>query len=137
MSHEKIKRLFEAELMVFASQRSMRVSTRNAKFTPVTNETYFVSEILPAVTDSLTLGGDHRLYIGLYQITIVTPLNVGTKVATDLAEDLSELFKLNKLYGADNDIQIIKPLYIPEGDVEGAVYKLPTHFRYRCDSVHT
>ncbi len=137
MSHEKIKRLFEVELNAFAAAQNppLRVAYRNVKFTPKVGETYLISDNLPAVTDSLTLGGDHTVYIGLYQITIVTPLNVGTKVATDIAESLSQTFKLNKQYGSGGlVVQIIKPLYIPEGDVEQTVHTLPTHFKYRCDT---
>lgn len=137
MSHEKIKRLFEIELNTFALSQTppLRVSYKNVKFTPKVGEVYLRSEIMPAVTDSLTLSGDHKLYVGLYSIDVVVPLNIGTKKATDIAESLNQLFALNKLYGSKPlVVQQIKPLYIPEGDVEDTVYVLPTHFRYRCDT---
>lgn len=136
INHEEIKKIFETLLAEYAKNKGIRVAYHNVKFTPSANETYLRSHILPALTTSYTLAGDHTQYRGIYQITIVTPLNGGTKIAGDIAGELMNIFKMNRIYykkDSNEYVQQIKPFHTTQGFVEDAKFSYPMSFEYRCD----
>lgn len=137
MSHEKIKRVFESELNNYVDTKTPkpRVSYTNVRSVPKVGEVSFKSHIMPALTESYTLSGDHTLFVGVYQITIVAPFNTGTAYANQYAEELAGIFKTNRMFvGEGLEILQTKPLHIPEGFVQDTTYTLPVSFRYRCDT---
>lgn len=134
-SHDRIKRIFEVELSNFAEENNLPISYFNVKFTPVVGETYLRSYLTPTVTDSFSLSGDHKLLMGIYQISIITKVGVGTSIAAELASKLGEIFTLNRRYSGDGwEVQQITHLQVSKGFNDETVYILPTSFTYRCDT---
>jgi len=97
VSTKLIRALFESHLAAWAGARSpkLRVAYENVDFAPSTGETYLQAFLLPASTDSLDLEGAHRLFRGVWQVSVVAPSGRGTAGAAGVAEELAELFPLN------------------------------------------
>lgn len=139
MSHELIKQLFEARLTQYAEANNYRVHYQNKRFEAKARETYFRSYIVPTYTGSMTLSGDHRVYRGLYHVSIITPPDIGTTLASILMEEVEQLFPLYQPIYEDEDdpdsffVTPITPFDRPEGFVNPTEYLLPASFQYRAD----
>jgi len=75
MSHNIIASIYEAKLINWAKAlpAPLKVVVENEAYTPANGATYLKAFTLPADTASNTLGGDHKLYTGVFQVSIVTP----------------------------------------------------------------
>lgn len=142
MTHDDIKKIYETILNDYAITKDIRIAYHNVKFTPSANETYLKSNIIPSVTGSYTLSGDHTVLIGRYQITVVTPLHKGTAVAEGIAKDIRNIFKnVDIKYPMDSNnlpvgnvfVQQMTPIETTQGFVGDTVFTYPLRFKYRCD----
>ncbi|WKN20810.1 DUF4128 domain-containing protein [Azotobacter vinelandii] len=135
MSTKLIRSLYEQRLAAWASARSLPVAWQNVKFAPPASGIYLRAFLLPADTDSLDLEGAHRLYTGVFQISIVAPSGQGSGTAEQLAADLDAEFPLNlRLTSGAFAVQIVSPCSqgpVIQGDTH---YMLPVWFRYRADA---
>lgn len=137
MSHELIKRLYESELEKFAKTKTPQIpiSYFNVKFDPVVDETYIRSHITPVLSETITLSGDHEMFIGIYQMAIIVKFGIGTALANNLAAELKEIFKVNRVIeGNGLKVQQITPLRVEDAFLDDTVLILPTSFNYRCDT---
>jgi hypothetical protein len=140
LSHDTIRAIFETILTDYAEDNNLRIAYHNVPFTPVAKETYLKSNILPAETSSRDLQGKHRRYIGVYQITVITPKGTGSFVANSILEDMEELFPLytpmyeNPLDEDSFFVQVITPLESPSGEIEDTEAVFPVSFQYRADT---
>lgn len=66
----------------------------NAAFTPPTGP-YLRAFLLPATTTGIDLAGVGRTYRGIYQVTVVCPINTGPGAAESIADEIAALFPLN------------------------------------------
>lgn len=134
MSHDDIKKIYEILLERWSSGR-YRIAYNNVKFTPKGNETYIKSNILPSVTRSLALSGDHTMYSGMYQITVVCPLNTSTKICNDIYKELKDVFVINERNTLDDVeyVQQISPIHTTQGFVKDTTFIYPMWFEYRSD----
>ncbi len=75
MSHNIIATIYEARLIAWAKALPvpLKVVVENEAYAPKDGETYLKAYTLPADTASNTLAGDHRLYTGVFQVSIVMP----------------------------------------------------------------
>jgi hypothetical protein len=137
MSHKIIRSLLEGRLKAWAAARSpvLRVAYQNVAFTPTATETYLRAFLLPAGTNSNDLAGVHRLYTGVFQITIVTPSGGGTGAAEGLVDELAVLYPLNdKLMRIGFSVQVMTPVYPGPEQQEDTAFALPVSFLYRADT---
>jgi hypothetical protein len=137
MSHKIIRSLFEARLAAWAMTKvpALRISYQNVSFTPAANETYLRAFLLPAGTDSNDLAGAHRLYTGVFQITIVTPVGNGSGAAETLADEMAALYPLNdQLTKTGFTVQVMTPVEPGPEQQEDTAYALPVSFQYRADT---
>ena len=137
MSHKTIRSLFEARLADWAKLKkpALRIAYQNVSFTPATNETYLRAFLMPAGTASDDLAGQHRVYSGLFQITIVTPAGSGSGAGEGLAEELAALFPLNdRLNQEDLMVLVMSPVESGPQQQEETSYSLPVSFQYRADT---
>lgn len=135
MSHRIIRSLYEQRLAAWAAARSLPVAWQNVAFTPPASGIYLRAFLLPADTDSLDLEGKHRLYTGVFQVSIVAPNGNGSGAAEQLAVDLDALYpNALRLTSGAFAVQIVSPCSqgptIP-GDTHSTV---PVSFRYRADT---
>jgi hypothetical protein len=137
MSHKIIRSLLEGRLKTWAAARSpaLRIAYQNVMFTPVANETYFRAFMLPAGTSSNDLAGAHRLYTGVFQITIVTPVGGGPGAAETLGDELAALYPLNDQLTKDGfSVQVMTPVNPGPEQQEDTAFALPVSFQYRADT---
>ena len=137
MSHKTIRSLFEARLADWAKLKkpALRIAFQNASFTPAANETYLRAFLMPAETGSDDLAGEHRVYSGLFQITIVTPAGGGSGAGEGLADELAALFPLNtRLSRDDLTVLVMTPVEPGPQQQEDTSFSLPVSFQYRADT---
>jgi len=135
MSHRIIRSLLEARLAAWAKTKNLRVAYQNVSFDPGDAETYLTTATLPALTDSLTLAGDHREYTGIFQVSVVTPAGKGAGAGEALADELAALYPLNdRLSKGAFIVQIITPMAVAreiQGDTD---FTIPVSLTYRADT---
>lgn len=137
MSHKIIRSLLEGRLKTWAAARSpvLRISYQNVDFSPAENETYLRAFVLPGGTSSNDLAGAHRLYTGLFQITIVTPSGSGAGLAEGIADELAALYPLNDVLTKTGlTAQVMTPVEPGPEQQEDTALALPVSFQYRADT---
>ena len=137
MSHKIVRSLFEARLAVWAKLQKpvLRIAYQNVAFKPADDETYLRAFSIPARTGSDDLAGEHRVYTGLFQITIVTPAGIGSGAGEGLVEGLAALFTLNdRLSRGDFTVLVMTPVEPGPEQQEDTGYALPVSFQYRADT---
>lgn len=135
MSHALIRQIFESTLTAWASTNSYNIFYENVEAEPTVDQIYIKSFLLPASTQSLTLAGDHEKFVGVFQVSIATPLGVGVGLANDIAEEIKGLFPIYQPFEKNGfKVQPISPLHVMDGIVGDASYVLPVSFRYRADT---
>lgn len=138
MSHSLIRKAFNDIVRAYGESKGYPVFIENISGSPSGTSPYLKTFILPASTTSNTLGGDHKRYIGVYQVTIVIPIDSGTGLVTQISEELQELFPVYGRVGfdpskPDNAVTITSPLQMFSGTAEEGVFYTPTSFYYRTD----
>ncbi|TKD32587.1 DUF4128 domain-containing protein [Azotobacter chroococcum] len=135
MSTKLIRSLYEQRLAAWASARSLSVAWQNVSFTPLASGIYLRAFLLPADTDSLDLEGAHRLYTGIFQVSIVAPNGKGSGAAEQLAADLDALYPNNlRLTSGAFAVQIVSPCSQGPAIPGETHMMLPVSFRYRADA---
>ncbi|NWD57278.1 DUF4128 domain-containing protein [Pseudomonas veronii] len=137
MSHKIIRSMLEARLKDWAAARTpvLRIAYQNVTFTPNNGETYLRAFLMPAGTDSNDLAGAHRLYTGVFQITIVTPVGNGPSGAETIADELAALYPLNDRLVRDGITALIMTPVEPGPELtEDTAFALPVSFQYRSDT---
>ncbi|MES2973363.1 MAG: phage tail terminator-like protein [Pseudomonadota bacterium] len=94
MSRALIRRAFEDRLNTWAAGRApaLPVAWENAAFDPEPVDMYLMGFLLPGDTTSADLARKNRRFVGLYQVTVVAPLNAGPGAVDAVVAELSELF---------------------------------------------
>jgi len=135
MSHKIIRSLFEMRLAAWAADRELRVAYQGVNFTPNSDETYVSAFVLPAGTSTETLAGDHRVYTGVFQINVVTPVGNGTGDAEGLVDELAELFPaFLRLKQDDFEVIVLTPVE-PGPPITGdTTLTVSASFQYRADT---
>ncbi|XSS65406.1 phage tail terminator-like protein [Pseudomonas sp. B11] len=137
MSHNVISSIFEARVIAWAKARAtpLKVVVENEAYTPKDGETYLRAYTLPADTASNTLGGDHRLYTGVFQASVVAPSGKYRGPAGGLADEISALFPLyeRNTKGALT-VVTMTPVDQGPGIPDDTTYTVPVSFAYRADT---
>jgi len=137
MSHRLCRQLLEARLVSWASTKALHVQLQNgATYTPKSGETYLTATLLPALTDSETLSGDHREYTGIFQVSVVTPAGKGAGAGEALADELAALYPLNdRLSKGAFIVQIITPMAVARSIQGDTDFTIPVSLTYRADTI--
>lgn len=137
MSHQVIASIYEARLIAWAGSLPdpLRVELENGVFSPEDGETYLRAFTLPADTASNTLGGDHRLYTGVFQVSIVTPAGKYRGVGGTLADQIAALFPLYER-NTKNALTVVTMTPVDQGPgiPSDTTYTIPVSFAYRADT---
>lgn len=137
MSHNIISAALESRLLAWAKARSkpLKVVVENEAYTPATGETYLRAFTLPAVTGSNTLGGDHHLYVGVFQVNIMAPAGKYRTEASAIVDELAALFPVNlRIPRAGLVAIVLTPVGPGPGIADGSTYTVPASFQYRADT---
>jgi hypothetical protein len=143
MSHAKIRNIFNYQMSLFAEDNGLRIAFDNINFSPDVNETYIQCHLVPADTITRTLSGDHKEYLGFYQMKVITASGDGSGSADDVVEKLQAKFPVDSVFSEDTItdepttfyVQIISPVYSPDGKDQYGSWVIPCRFQYRADTV--
>ncbi|WP_236192767.1 phage tail terminator-like protein [Pseudomonas glycinae] len=137
MSHNTIASIYEAKLIAWAKAlpTPLKVVVENEEYTPVDGATYLKAFTLPGDTASNTLAGDHKLFTGVFQISIVTPAGRYRGAAGALADQIAALFTLyeRNTKGALT-VVTMTPVDQGPGIPDDTTYTVPVSFAYRADT---
>lgn len=136
MSHSKVRAIFATLLTEYALTKDIRVSYDNVKFDPTVNELYLQTHLIPVDTPTLTLGGDHKEYLGIYQVKIISGSGSATGIADSIIDDLQNLFPVYKLFKdlSGFTVQVYSPVHSAEGKAQDGRWTVPCYFEYRADT---
>lgn len=137
MSHAIIASIYEAKLIAWNSIRKqkLKIVFENMAYTPAAGETYLRAFTIPGDTASNTLGGDHRLYTGVFQVSIIAPAGTGKTETNPLVSELTSLFPLYARSTKDEVTVITMSPVDPGAGITGdSVYTVPVSFSYRADT---
>lgn len=137
MSHRTIRQIYEGRLLMWAAARvpALRVEVENVTFAPADDEVYLRSFMLPAGTYSDAIGGDHKVYAGLFQVSVVTPAGKGSGEAEGIVEELADLFPLNTQLSKDGlTVMVLSPVEPGPGISSSNTYTVSASFTYRADT---
>lgn len=137
MSTKLIRTLFETRLKNWAAARvpALRIHYEDTAFTPNANETYLRCFTLPARTGSEDLEGIHRIYTGIWQVSIVKPANGGAGAASGIAEELAALFPQNlQLTSGSFMVAVRQPMGPGPLIIDATTSTMPVSCNYRADT---
>lgn len=137
MSAKRIRAIYEGRLKTWADARSpaLRVAYENVPFTPASGETYLKAYLLPAKTDAPDLAGTVTTYRGVFQVSVVVPINKGAGAALGIADELVALFVVNaRLTASGFTAQQISPCSVAPALQDETNYTVPVSFQYRADT---
>lgn len=135
MSHGRIRTIFSALLAEYSVQKNIPVSFDNVK-SQFDSVDHIETHLIPSDTFSDTLGGDHKAFIGMYQMTLVVQYNTGYLKAEQMVEELQDIFAVNEMFTDTSgfSVQVISPIKTPEGKQVGLQWRVPCYFEYRSDT---
>lgn len=137
MSHNIIAAALEVRLLAWAKARAkpLKVAVENEVYSPGAGETYLRAFTLPAVTDSSTLAGDHRVYVGMFQVNVVAPAGKYRTVACDIVDELAAVYPLNmRIPRGPLIVKVMTPVAPGPGIPDGNTFTVPASFQYRSDT---
>ena len=137
MSNALCRQAIETQLSAWAAARSpaLPVAWENVEF-PSPPATYLRAFLLPAKTTGIDLAGVGRTYIGIYQVSVITPVDIGPGTAEGIASEIAALFPLNlRLAVSGMTLQVISPVTCAQGAQDGFSYIVPVSFGYRADTI--
>ena len=137
MSHAIIASIYETKLIAWNAGRPerLKIAFENMAYTPSAGETYLRAYTIPGDTASNTLGGDHRLFTGVFQVSIIAPAGIGKVQTNPLVAELTSLFPL---YARDSKGELtvvtMSPVDLGPGITGDSTYTVPISFSYRSDT---
>ncbi|ROL94162.1 hypothetical protein BK636_02090 [Pseudomonas chlororaphis] len=137
MSHNTIAGIYEARLIVWAKALPVpiKVVVENEAYEPGNGVTYLRAFTLPGDTASNTLAGDHKLYTGLFQVSIVTPSGKYRGPAGAIADQIAALFPVNERNTKEAlTVVTMTPVEQGPGISSDTTYTVPVSFMYRADT---
>jgi hypothetical protein len=137
VSQKKCRQAYEARLATWAASRSppLRIEYENVPFVPVTGATYLRASALPARTTSPDLAGDMAVFQGVFQVLVVSPINIGSGVALGIADELDALFPVNQRLSISSFVvQQTTPVSLAPALPDANSFIVPVSFEYRADN---
>jgi len=139
MSHAIIASIYEARLIAWAKTlpTPLKVVVENEAYDPADGITYLQAFTLPADTASNTLGGDHRMFTGVFQVNIVTPSGKFRGAAGALVDQITALFPLYERNKKGSlTVMTLTPVDPGPGIADGTTFTVSASFQYRADTVN-
>ena len=130
-----ISELLESHLYTIANQLNLQIVYENIEATP-NDEIYLKSNILPAITTAFDLDGDSRIYKGVYQVSVVAPINTGKSRSQQISEAIIKHFQLNTELTKDNFSLYINSIpSVYPAITDKTTYTIPISMNYRADTI--
>jgi len=137
MSDARIKQAFEVALDSWAKGQTPQVPVAwpNSDYTPDRN--LFVRPyLLPAKTKNAMLVGNHREYMGIFQISVYTPRGEGDGPGRAIAVGFDSVFNPSTtLVNGGLRVHIIDPVSTGPAMNDGGWYIIPVSIGYLANEV--
>jgi hypothetical protein len=129
MSISSVRIALESKLN--AMTPSLSTAYENVPFTPVTGTPYQMVFLLPATPANPTMGDGYYREQGIFQVTLMYPLQAGPKTAADRAELIRAAFKRGTSMTSGGITTIVERTpEIGQGRVDGDRWALPVKIRW-------
>jgi hypothetical protein len=130
-----ISELLESHLNIIANRLNLPIIYENIEAAP-NDEIYLKSTVLPAMTTSFDLAGNSRIYKGVYQVSIVAPINTGKSRSQQISEAIIKHFQLNTELTKDNFSLYINSIpSVYPAITDKTTYTIPISMNYRADTL--
>ncbi|PXY91419.1 phage tail terminator-like protein [Gilliamella apis] len=130
-----ISELLESHLYTIANQLNLQIVYKNIAATP-NDEIYLKSNILPAITTCFDLDGESRIYKGVYQVSVVAPINTGKSRSQQIVESIIKHFQLNlELKKGTFSLYINSVPSAYPAITDKTTYTIPISMNYRADTI--
>ena len=134
MSDSKIRKAFNDIVRGYGTSKGWTVVLENGVATPVANQPYLKTYLFPAQPRTQTLAGDHKCYLGVFQVTIAVPVGEGTGRVTTIIDELQALFPVNGRVTYDTQtVVVMSPIETLVGEAVSGSFLTPISFNYRSD----
>lgn len=135
MSNSAIRKLFEDRLKDWADLNGYSISWQNVIMDSEPDDIYLKAFLLPGGTDSLDLNNSHRMYVGVFQVSVVAPDGEGPQNSEAVAEEIEALYpKGIVLDDGSISVQTLTPMSIFPSIISNNKYEVPVSCEYRCDT---
>jgi len=129
MSISSVRIALESKLN--AMTPTLSTAWENVPFTPVTGTPYQRAYLMPATPANPTMGDGYYREQGIFQVSLMYPLQAGPKTAADRAELIREAFKRGTSMTSGGITTIVERTpEIGQGRVDGDRWALPVKIRW-------
>lgn len=131
MNNYMIHKALDKKLEQVAKLAGVPVAWENVPFTPPSSGVYLEADYLPADNEDFTIQGTATMRRGVYQVTIVYPIDSGSQAAEKLAAAIVEAFPNNLAIPTEQT-----PVYVNgepsvfSGIRDGTAYRMPVSIAY-------
>lgn len=130
-----ISALLESHLDIIAKKLNLPVFDENSEILSH-SDIYLRTYILPEVTTSVDSEGKLKVYRGVYQISVVAPINSGKLRSQRISDEIIQHFPLNLELTSHNFSLYVNSIpSVYPAKMDNACYTLPISFNYRADSI--
>ncbi|GKX54101.1 hypothetical protein SOASR030_02130 [Leminorella grimontii] len=130
MNQTTITQVLESKLSAVADELGLRIAWDNIEFTPDDN-IYLQSHVLPSMTVSNDLGGQMRIWRGVFQVDVCAPVASGKAGVIKVADNVVAAFPFNMELSSGVYINSVPSQY--PALISGTTYKIPISMNYRVD----
>ena len=131
MSHRKISAALSTRLNSLPS--APPIAFENAKYTPVEGETWLRESYLPATSSTIGIEpGGSTDFIGVYQISIYTPLDDYKLESHQLIDSITSHFERGTVLTFDGQAVIIEQVNVAQGLASGSWWLMPVSVNWRA-----
>lgn len=136
MTQKIVRKILENAAKSWAAANSINVAWENVTFNPPVDGVYARSSMIPGRTMSDMLDGAHRGYIGVYQLTLVAPRNIGPRIVEDLIISMDAYFTTTApLVDGSSRVFITSPMSAGPPEPYTDQFVVPVSCTYRADFV--
>lgn len=130
-----ISALLESHLDIIAKKLNLPVFDENSEILSH-SDIYLRTYILPEVTTSVDSEGKLKVYRGVYQISVVAPINSGKLRSQQISDEIIQHFPLNLELTSHNFSLYVNSIpSVYPAKMDNACYTLSISFNYRADSI--
>lgn len=137
MSNDIVRTAIQGRLKAWADAQLpvLPVVWENTEYTPVQGTAYLRGFLMPAETKNPSQGGLHKVYNGLYQISVFFGKGVGTGPVEAACNGIEVLFKAGTtIEKSDRLINILRTPAVAKGAPDGAgFYMVPVTIWYEME----
>ena len=131
MSHRKISAALSSRLNTLTD--APPIAFENVPFTPADGTTWLRESYLPA--NSATVGmepGGSTDFVGVYQISIYTPLDDSKFGAHQLIDDITAHFERGTVLTFDGQAVVVEQVNVSQGLASGGWWLMPVSVNWRA-----